>query len=67
MQDVRFWETPDQLMTISVCTEGCIHVRVGRAVIKMTSDEFLALATLATRATRELSAPVSLPQAETGH
>ncbi len=54
MSSARFWETPDEQMTISVCSEGCFHLRVGRAIIKLTREEFLALTTLANTATRDL-------------
>lgn len=54
MSSARFWETPDEQMTISICSEGCLHLRVGRAIIKLTREEFLALTNLANTATRDL-------------
>lgn len=63
MHDAQYWETPDQLMTLSRCSQGCIHLRVGRAIIKLTQDEFFSLAKLADRAARELSLP-KLPHRE---
>ena len=71
MQNARHWETPDELMTISVCSEGCVHLRVGRAIIKLMPEEFFALAKLTETATREIRNPacalVSLPHPTTGH
>jgi hypothetical protein len=67
MSDARFWETPDELMTISVCSEGCVHLRIGRAVVKMTREEFFSLAKLADKAARELPFPGLLPQPTAGH
>jgi hypothetical protein len=69
MNKARYWETPDELTTIAVCSEGCIHLRVSRAVIKLTREEFFALTKLATTATRERQL-AELPLAQpsmTGH
>ncbi len=54
MSETRFWETPDELTTISLCAAGCVHLRVGRAVIKLTQEEFFALATLTNQAAQEM-------------
>jgi len=54
MSTARTWETPDELSTISVCAEGCFHLRVGRAIIKLTREEFFALTNLANTAARDL-------------
>lgn len=71
MQNPRYWETPDELMTISVCSEGCVHLRVGRAIIKLVPEEFFALAKLTETAAREIRTPAcaltSLPHSTTGH
>jgi hypothetical protein len=69
MNHPQHWETADELTTISVCSEGCIHLRVGRAVIKLLPEEFFALAKLANRAAQELQlADLSLAQSSlTGH
>jgi hypothetical protein len=71
MQTPRYWETPDELMTISVCSEGCVHLRVGRAIIKLVPEEFLALAKLTETAAREICTPgcalMSTPRPTTGH
>jgi hypothetical protein len=69
MTSTRFWETPDQLITISTCSEGCVHVRVGRAIIKLVPEEFLALAKLTDKAVRELHGLDSsvLQRPMTGH
>jgi hypothetical protein len=57
MNNARHWETPDELMTISVCSEGCVHLRVGRAIIKLVPEEFFALAKLTDTAAREMHGP----------
>ena len=64
-----FWQTQDQKISISQCSEGCIHLVVGRAIIKMTREEFLVLAKLTDTANREISfpEPVSVPVSEVGH
>lgn len=54
MNSPQHWETSDELTTISVCSEGCIHLRVGRAIIKLLPEEFFALAKLANTAIREM-------------
>ncbi len=69
MSSTRYWETPDELLTISVCSEGCIHLRVGRAVIKLMPKEFFALAELTSTAAQEMQFP-ELPLVQrpvTGH
>jgi len=67
MSNTRFWETPDELTTISICQEGCVHLRVGRAVIKMTGREFLALAKLADNVARDIHVPEAFQQPHLGH
>jgi len=69
VSNARFWETPDELTTISLCAEGCVHLRVGRAVIKLTKDEFLALVKLTDKAAREMRFPEVIPvhPHHTGH
>ena len=57
MHDVRYWETADELATISLCPEGCVHLRVGRAIIKMTREEFLSLIRLTDKAASEMQFP----------
>ena len=69
MHDSRYWETADELTTISLCPEGCIHLRIGRAIIKLTREEFFLLSQLTDKAAREMHFP-GLPQAPgavTGH
>ena len=36
MNRTGFWHTRDSRINISQCPEGCMHLVVGRAVIKMT-------------------------------
>ena len=69
MHDVRYWETPDELTTISLCSEGCVHLRVGRAIIKLTREEFFSLSRLTDKAAREMQFPglIQAPEALTGH
>jgi hypothetical protein len=69
MNKERLWRIKDDMITISQCSEGCIHLMVGRAVIKMTQEEFLALAKLTDAAIGEISflEPVSMPMSEFGH
>jgi hypothetical protein len=69
MNKVRLWETPDEMMTLSLCPEGCVHLRVGRAIIKMNQEEFFSLAKLTDKAARELRYPDPAPArpSETGH
>jgi hypothetical protein len=69
MNHPQHWETADELTTISVCSEDCIHLRVGRAVLKLLPEEFFALVKLANRAAQELQlADLSLAQSSlTGH
>lgn len=69
MHEVRYWETADEVTTISLCPEGCVHLRVGRAIIKMTREEFLSLTRLTDKAAREMQfpEPVLTYQRDTGH
>lgn len=69
MSHTHYWETADELMTISLCSEGCVHLRVGRAVVKMTREEFVALTKLADKAAREMQFPESVlgQRPVTGH
>ncbi|MEW6296592.1 MAG: hypothetical protein AB1671_02480 [Thermodesulfobacteriota bacterium] len=69
MNGMQYWETPDELMTISLCSEGCVHLRIGRTVVKMTREEFFALADLSSRAGREMRSPegAMLHRPLTGH
>jgi hypothetical protein len=54
MTGIQHWKTSDELTTISACSEGCIHLRVGRAIIKLLPEEFFALTKLANTALREM-------------
>jgi hypothetical protein len=54
MPQARYWETSDELMTVSVCSEGCLHLRIGRTIIKLTQNEFFALTKLANTATHDM-------------
>lgn len=69
MHDVRYGETADELATISLCSEGCVHLRVGRAIIKLTREEFLAISRLADKAAHEMQFPklTQAPGDLTGH
>jgi len=67
MSSARFWETPDEQITISICSEGCLHLRIGRAIIKLTQEEFLALANLANTATRDLLFSAGVAPMDSGH
>jgi hypothetical protein len=69
MHDVRYWETADELTTISLCSEGCVHLRIGRAIIKLTREEFLSLSRLTDKAAREMQVPrlSQAPGSLTGH
>jgi hypothetical protein len=69
MHDPHYWETADELATISLCPEGCVHLRVGRAIIKMTREEFLSLTRLTDKAAHEMKFPESVlaHQRDTGH
>jgi hypothetical protein len=66
MSSARSWETSDEQMTISVCAEGCLHVRIGRVLIKLTLEEFLALTNLAGTAARDLLFPGTITS-DAGH
>jgi hypothetical protein len=67
MSCARFWETADEQMTISLCSEGCLHLRVGRAILKLTREEFLALTNLANTAARDLLFPGLVESTGAGH
>lgn len=69
MHDVRYWETVDELTTISLCPEGCVHLRIGRAIIKLTREEFLSLSRLTHKAAHEMQFPglIPAPGEITGH
>lgn len=69
MNKEGFWQTRDQKISISQCPEGCIHLVVGRTIIKMTREEFLVLAKLTDTANREIAFPElgSIPVSEVGH
>ncbi len=69
MNEERLWRTRDDTIAISQCSEKCIHLMVGRAVIKMTQEEFLALAKLTNTAIEEISflEPASTLMSQLGH
>lgn len=67
MNESHVWQTPKKNICISLCSEGCLHVMVGRAIIKMTPEEFFALQALAAKATRDMQHPQLATPAETGH
>lgn len=67
MYDSHVWQTPNKNISISLCSEGCLHVVVGRAIIKMTPDEFFALHALTSKAARDLQRPQLASPAEAGH
>lgn len=69
MHETRYWETADELSTISLCSEGCVHLRIGRAIIKMTREEFLLLTQLTDKAAREMQFPEATltPHTAIGH
>lgn len=60
MRGIQYWESPDELMTISLCSEGCVHLRIGRTIVKLTREEFFALADLSSRAGREMRASAGI-------
>lgn len=57
MNKPGFWQSRDQQISISQCSEGCIHLVVGRAIIKMTQEEFFVLAKLTDTANQEIAFP----------
>jgi|SoiMethySBSTD1v2_1073268.scaffolds.fasta_scaffold244876_2 hypothetical protein len=69
MNHIRGWETSDELMTVSMCGEGCLHLRIGRTIIKLTRDEFYSLTKLAKTVTQDIQRPdLGLAQgAPSGH
>ncbi len=67
MNNPRFWETTNDQITISLCPEGCIHLMVGRAIIKMTQEEFFSLAKLTNKAAREIQFPGPIQTSVPGH
>jgi hypothetical protein len=67
MNNARSWETSDELITISVCAEGCFHLRVGRAIVKLTREEFFAVANLANTAARDLLFSGMTMTVDSGH
>ena len=50
MYDTHLWQTTDKRITVSLCSEGCLHVMVGRAIIKMTPEEFFSLQAVVAKA-----------------
>lgn len=67
MYDSQVWQTPNKNISISLCSEGCLHVVVGRAIIKMTPDEFFALQALTSKAARDMRHPQLVRATEAGH
>ena len=67
MHDSQVWQTPNKNISISLCSEGCLHVVVGRAIIKMTPDEFFALQALTSKAARDMQHPQPMHATEAGH
>ena len=69
MNNIRGWETSDELMTVSMCGEGCLHLRIGRTIIKLTRDEFFSLTKLTNTVTHDIQRPdLALAQCSTtGH
>jgi len=69
MNKPGFWQSRDQQISISQCSEGCIHLVVGRAIIKMTQEEFFVLAKLTDTANQEIAFPdpASGSVSEVGH
>ncbi len=58
MNHIRGWETSDELMTVSICSEGCMHLRIGRTIIKlMTVEEFFALTKLTNTVSHDMQCP----------
>ena len=54
MNHIRGWETSDELMTVSICSEGCMHLRIGRTIVKLTIDEFRSLTKLTNTVTHDM-------------
>ncbi len=67
MYDTHLWQTPDKRISVSLCSEGCLHVMVGRAIIKMTPEEFFALQAVATQAAQDLRKPPVTQHDSVGH
>jgi hypothetical protein len=69
MNHIRGWETSDELMTVSICAEDCLHLRIGRTIIKLTPDEFFILTKLANTVMQDIQRPdLTLAQGSTtGH
>ena len=67
MYDTHLWQTPDKRISVSLCSEGCLHVMVGRAVIKMTPEEFFALQAVAAKAAQDLRNPPVTQHDSIGH
>lgn len=69
MNQIRGWETSDELMTVSICAEGCLHLRIGRMIIKLTPDEFFTLTKLTNTVMQDIQrSDLALAQGSaTGH
>ncbi len=67
MYDTHLWQTPDKRITVSLCSEGCLHVMVGRAIVKMTPEEFFALQAVVAKAAKDLRNPPVPQQGTIGH
>ncbi len=67
MYDTHLWQSKDQKISVSLCSEGCLHVMVGRAVIKMTPDEFFSLQNVAYLAAADLRRPPAQDHGIEGH
>ena len=63
----HLWQTSDKRISISLCSEGCLHVMVGRAIIKMTPEEFLALQAVVAKAAQDLRNSPVPQQGSVGH
>lgn len=64
MCGMQHWETVDASITISLCPEGCLHLRIGRTITKLTQEEFAAFADLVHKADRGMRMParVEIPR-----
>lgn len=67
MYDTHLWQTPDKRITVSLCSEGCLHVMVGRAIIKMTPEEFFSLQAVVAKAAQDLRNSPVPQQDSVGH
>ncbi len=67
MYDTRLWQTPDKRISVSSCSEGCLHVMVGRAIIRMTPEEFFALQAVVAKAAQDLRNSLVPQQDSRGH